>query len=220
MKHQLVAHRHLMIVPPPRRRRHGLLLACRQQRDQRPPQLAPPSSASWRCASFSSCRWGPSSLLAWLDPRSNESECWCLVLVGLAMAGAWRVRHEGQTARPTQFKLVLGYQVSGYQKGARQNSAWPDTSLSKLSPDHSQQPLQLPKSFKPSHCYLKAQIPRTNMSLARVAFSKAPLVAARMAAKRPIPSSSMAAISTPLSTSANMALDNLKGVLEGYRQVQ
>ena len=74
--------------------------------------------------------------------------------------------------------------------------------------------------FKLTHCYLKAQIPRTTMSLARVASSKAPLVAARMAAKRPIPSSSMAAIGTPLSTSANMALDNLKGVLEEYRQVQ
>lgn len=55
------------------------------------------------------------------------------------------------------------------------------------------------------------------MSLARAASSKVPLVAAQMA-KRSIPTALSSA--APLSTSANMALDNLKGVLEEYRQVQ
>lgn len=54
------------------------------------------------------------------------------------------------------------------------------------------------------------------MSLARAASSKVPLVAAQM--KRSIPTALSSA--APLSTSANMALDNLKGVLEEYRQVQ
>ena len=55
-------------------------------------------------------------------------------------------------------------------------------------------------------------------ALARAAYSKAPLVAAQMAAKRSVPTALSSA--APLSTSANMALDNLKGVLEEYRQVQ
>ena len=60
--------------------------------------------------------------------------------------------------------------------------------------------------------------PTATMSLARAASSKASLVAAQMSAKRSVPTNLSSA--APLSTSANMALDNLKGVLEEYRQVQ